>query len=74
MSKSVADTLLKYRCVWDEEEPIITKEEIKVDSPKDLTTTETKKTKILPDSSIITNIIKYFLSIMLFFNIHFCEV
>ncbi|XP_050059659.1 chromatin assembly factor 1 subunit A-like [Aphis gossypii] len=52
VSKSVADTLLKYRCVWDEEEPIITKAEIKVDSPKDLTTTETKKTKILPDSII----------------------
>lgn len=74
MSKSVADTLLKYRCVWDEEEPIITKAEIKVDSPKDLTTTETKKIKILPDSSIITIIITYLLSIMLFYNISFCEV
>lgn len=58
MSKSVADTLLKYRCVWDEEEPIITKAQIKVDSPKDLTATENKKTKILPDSSTITYIIK----------------
>jgi len=56
VSKSVADTLLKYRCVWDEEEPIITKAQIKVDSPKDLTATENKKTKILPDSSTITNI------------------
>lgn len=55
MSKSVADTLLKYRCIWDEEEPIITKAEIKVDSPKDLTATENKKTKILPDSSTIKN-------------------
>ncbi|CAI6364406.1 unnamed protein product [Macrosiphum euphorbiae] len=52
VSKSVADTLLKYRCVWDEEEPIITKAQIKVDSPKDLTATENKKTKILPDSII----------------------
>lgn len=57
MSKSVADTLLKYRCVWDEEEPIITKAQIKLDSPKDLTATENKKTKILPDSSTITNTI-----------------
>jgi len=56
VSKSVADTLLKYRCVWDEEEPIITKAQIKLDSPKDLTATENKKTKILPDSSTITNI------------------
>ncbi|XP_060851378.1 chromatin assembly factor 1 subunit A-like isoform X2 [Rhopalosiphum padi] len=52
VNKSIADTLLKYRCVWDEEEPIITKAEIKVDSPRDLTATETKKTKILPDSII----------------------
>jgi len=59
VSKSVADTLLKYRCVWDEEEPIITKAQIKVDSPKDLTATENKKTKILPDSSTITYIIKF---------------
>lgn len=58
MSKSVADTLLKYRCVWDEEEPIITTAQIKVDSPKDPNSTENKKTKILPDSSTITNIIK----------------
>jgi len=56
VSKSVADTLLKYRCVWDEEELIITKAQIKVDSPKDLTATENKKTKILPDSSTISNI------------------
>ncbi|XP_025191363.1 chromatin assembly factor 1 subunit A isoform X2 [Melanaphis sacchari] len=52
VNKLVADTLLKYRCVWEENEPIITKEVIKVDSSKDLTATETKKTKILPDSII----------------------
>lgn len=52
VSKSVADTLLKYRCVWDEEEPIITTAQIKVDSPKDPNSTENKKTKILPDSII----------------------
>lgn len=57
MSKSVAETLLKYRCVWDEEEPIITKVQIKVDSPNDLIAAENKRTKVLPDSS--TNFITF---------------
>lgn len=49
MSKSVADTLLKFRCVWDDTEPIITEAPISEDSPKNITASENKKT-ILPDS------------------------
>jgi len=51
MSKSVADTLLKYRCVWDGEEPIVTEKLILEDSPKDAPTSENKKL-LLPDSII----------------------
>lgn len=51
VNKSVADTLLKYRCVWDDEEPIITEAPIIVDTLKDLNTSENKKSVLLPDSS-----------------------
>lgn len=51
MSKSVADTLLKYRCVWEDEEPIITEAPNLEDSHKDLPVSENKKTSLLPDSS-----------------------
>lgn len=51
VSKTVADTLLKYRCIWEDEEPIITEAPIIVDSPKDVIPSENKKT-LLPDSSI----------------------
>lgn len=54
MSKSVSDTLLKYRCVWDGEEPIVTETTILEESPKDGTTFENKKT-LIPDSSIYNN-------------------
>lgn len=52
VSKSVADTLLKYRSIWDDEEPIITEAPIIVDTLKDLSTSEKKKKILLPDSSI----------------------
>lgn len=52
MSKSVTDTLLKYRCIWDNEEPIITETPISEESLKDVTVSENKKTMLLPDSSI----------------------
>lgn len=55
MSKTVADTLLKYRCIWEDEEPIITKAQIIVDSPKDVISLENKKT-LLPDSSTFINL------------------
>lgn len=51
MSKSVTDTLLKYRCIWDNEEPIITETPILEESPKDVTVSENKKTVLLPNSS-----------------------
>lgn len=51
VSKSVADALLKYRCTWEDEEPIITEAPLIVDSPKDLIASEIKKTSLLPDSS-----------------------
>lgn len=50
MSKSVADTLLKYRCIWEDEEPIITEAPTLEDSHKE-TLSENKKTSLLPDSS-----------------------
>lgn len=55
MSKTVADTLLKYRCIWEDEEPIITEVPIIVDSPKDAIPSENKKA-LLPDSSIHNNL------------------
>lgn len=55
MSKSVADTLLKYRCIWDGEEPIITEAPISEDSPKNISVSENKK-KYLPDAGIYINI------------------
>lgn len=55
MSKSVADTLLKYRCIWDDEEPIVTEASTIVDLPKDGIVSETKKI-LLPDSSIYIKI------------------
>ncbi|XP_050522145.1 chromatin assembly factor 1 subunit A-B-like isoform X2 [Daktulosphaira vitifoliae] len=59
VSKSVADTLLKYRSVWGDEEPIITRAPIVEDSPKHLnTSSEVKKKMLLPDS-IIPNLIKH---------------
>lgn len=51
MSKSVTDTLLKYRCIWDNEEPIITETPILEESTKDVTASENKKTLLLPDNS-----------------------
>lgn len=54
VSKSVADTLLKYRCIWDNEEPILTDTPPTVDSPNDITTSESKGTALLPDSSMFT--------------------
>lgn len=53
VSKSVADTLLKYRCIWDNEEPIITETLVTVESPKDVTGFENKKTLLLPDSGTL---------------------
>lgn len=55
MSKTVADTLLKYRCIWEDEEPIITEAPVIADSPKDVTVSENKKT-LLPDSSTYINL------------------
>jgi len=55
VSKSVADTLLKYRCIWDDEEPIVTEASTIVDLPKDGIVSETKKI-LLPDSSIYIKI------------------
>lgn len=57
MSKSVVDTLLKYCCVLDNEEPIITDIHTSVDTLNDITTYENKKTALLPDSSIFTLIL-----------------
>lgn len=61
VSKSAADTLLKYRCIWDNEMPIITNTPSIVDSPNDIsaseskgTSSESKGTALLPDSSIFT--------------------
>lgn len=51
VSKSVAETLLKYRCIWEDEEPIITEASTIEDSFKDVTASENKKTSLLPDSS-----------------------
>lgn len=63
VSKSVADTLLKYRCIWDDEEPIITEAPVIIDTLKDLSTSENKKTLLLPDSS--TYEYKYMLKFIL---------
>ncbi|VVC40868.1 Chromatin assembly factor 1 subunit A,Armadillo-like helical [Cinara cedri] len=57
VSKSVADTLLKYRCVWDNEEPIITDTPTIIDSSNDMIS-ENKKTALLPDS-IIPDLISF---------------
>lgn len=48
---SVADILLKYRSIWDDEEPIVTEAPTLLDTSKNVVTSETKKI-LLPDSSI----------------------
>lgn len=58
VSKPVADTLLKYRSIWDNEEPILT-EEIIINSPSDLSVSENKKILLLPDSSNLFIKLKY---------------
>jgi len=65
VSKSVSDTLLKYRCVWDGVEPIVTETAILEESPKDGTAFESKKT-LIPDSGIYNNY--YYLIINIFYS------
>lgn len=58
VSKPVADTLLKYRCIWDDEEPILTEAPI-INSPNDLTASENNKILLLSDSSNLLIYCKY---------------